>query len=392
MAGLKKETVLKIIEHLAKELAQGEAERKVHEEVRRWHEQWERELREKDPIYQEQLRQWRENLRRVAEERRRQLAEEAAKRAEDEHFREMMQDPDLARDLVEDAERRKAERDDRERQEEERQRREGTNPPNDSKKKFDESEQDRAPEKKVDPLVIDLDNDGIETTDLSHGAFFDHNKNGLAELSSWVSNDDGLLVMDRNGDVIINDGGELFGDQTVLKSGLKASNGFEALAELDTNSDGKINSQDEQFGRLRVWKDSNGDGYSSPEELHSLEEVGVESINLQSVVVKTIDAQLNTPQRVGTFEKVDGSTGQIAEYGFYQETTYTLANEWPVVPQEVNAMPMLWGYGNVYDVKRGQVCSWLMWSCRLMASTRLFSLLSARISCSRRETALLTLL
>ena len=224
-----------------------------------------------------------------------------------------------------------------------------------SKEQWDRMFDELDPFRRRDPLVLDLDGDGIETTDLSQGGFFDHDKNGFAELSSWVSKDDGLLVMDRNGDGIINDGGELFGDQTILKSGLKASNGFEALAEQDSNGDGKIDAQDQAFGWLKVWKDSNGDGYSSPEELHSLEELGIKSINLQSSVEKTIDIQLNTTQRIGTFEKEDGSAGQIAEYGFYQDHTYTLANEWLVVPEDVSAMPILEGYGNVYDLHQAIV-------------------------------------
>lgn len=49
-----------------------------------------------------------------------------------------------------------------------------------------------------DPIVFDLDGDGIETTDLNNsGTFFDHDANGFAEQTAWVSPDDGLLVWDR---------------------------------------------------------------------------------------------------------------------------------------------------------------------------------------------------
>jgi len=84
-----------------------------------------------------------------------------------------------------------------------------------------------------DPLILDLNGDGIKTTDVKAGAYFDHDGNGFAEQTGWVSPNDGLLVMDRNNDGIINDGKELFGDQTILNNGQRAANAFEALSDLD---------------------------------------------------------------------------------------------------------------------------------------------------------------
>ncbi|TFV04382.1 calcium-binding protein, partial [Bacillus stratosphericus] len=78
-----------------------------------------------------------------------------------------------------------------------------------------------------DPLVLDLDGDGIETvgTQGYAGALFDHDKDGIRTSTGWVSADDGLLVIDRNGDGIINNGGELFGDSSVLQNGEHAAHG-----------------------------------------------------------------------------------------------------------------------------------------------------------------------
>lgn len=52
-----------------------------------------------------------------------------------------------------------------------------------------------------------------------------------------------------------------------LKNGERARNGFEALAELADNRDGRIDSKDKRFGDLRVWADSNGDRETRPGEL-----------------------------------------------------------------------------------------------------------------------------
>lgn len=103
-----------------------------------------------------------------------------------------------------------------------------------------------------DPLVIDLGKNGIELTGLEDGVHFDLDKNGFAEKTAWIGTEDGFLALDRNGNGFIDDGGELFGDQVIMSNGETAASGFEALKDLDTNDDGIINQEDEQFNNLRV--------------------------------------------------------------------------------------------------------------------------------------------
>jgi len=93
--------------------------------------------------------------------------------------------------------------------------------------------------------------------------------------------------MDRNGNGFIDDGRELFGNETILSNGKKATNGFEALADFDGNRDGKIDVSDPIFSRLRIWQD--GDGFSLPGELHTLEELGIKAINLSSTATNVTD-------------------------------------------------------------------------------------------------------
>nr|WP_246432181.1 hypothetical protein [Xanthomonas theicola] len=83
-----------------------------------------------------------------------------------------------------------------------------------------------------DPLTLDLDGDGIETISADRGVMFDHDGDGVRSGSGWVSADDGLLVMDRNGNGVIDNGGELFGADTMLSNGGKAASGFDALRDL----------------------------------------------------------------------------------------------------------------------------------------------------------------
>ncbi|MDD5244530.1 MAG: calcium-binding protein, partial [Syntrophorhabdaceae bacterium] len=201
-----------------------------------------------------------------------------------------------------------------------------------------------------DPLVFDLDGDGLETIAVKDGAYFDHDGNGFAEQTGWASSDDGLLVMDRNGDSIINNGTELFGDQTILQNGQHATDGFQALAELDSYTDGIIDVNDTAFSQLKIWQDIDSDGYSSADELFSLDELGIRSINLTYTDTDITDTNGNTQVQSGTFIKTDGSTGSIGGFILQRDPTYTIANEWLNVPDTIAALPDLQGSGNVYDL------------------------------------------
>ncbi len=81
---------------------------------------------------------------------------------------------------------------------------------------------------------------------------FDLVGTGLASKVGWVSPTDGLLVRDVNHDGKINNGTELFGSGTLLGNGLRAGNGYSALADLDSNHDGKITAADAHFSELKV--------------------------------------------------------------------------------------------------------------------------------------------
>jgi len=206
-----------------------------------------------------------------------------------------------------------------------------------------------------DPLVLDLNGDGIRTLSTNAGVYFDHDGNGFAERTGWVSTDDGLLVLDRNGDGRINDGRELFGDQTLLNTGQRAANGFEAPAEFDANKDGTINSNDPVYSQLRVWQDANSDGVSAPEELLSLNALGISAINTGSTPTNQTDPQGNTQTRSGTFENADGSAGAMGNLRLDRVSAYTLPASYLEVPDDIAALPDLVAAGDVYDLRQAMV-------------------------------------
>ena len=167
-----------------------------------------------------------------------------------------------------------------------------------------------------DPLTLDLDGDGLETTGVAatNPILFDHDGDGIKNGTGWVNADDGFLVRDVNGNGTIDSGRELFGDSTIKSNGQLATDGFDALADLDSlanggNADGRISSADAQFANLRVWRDLNQDGNSQTGELFTLASLNIASIN----VTRTANSQTlpngNQIADLGTFTKTDGTTG-----------------------------------------------------------------------------------
>jgi len=73
---------------------------------------------------------------------------------------------------------------------------------------------------------------------------------------------------------------QLFGDNTRGPDGKFASNGYEALAKYDSNSDGVISSEDTVYSRLKIWQDRNHDGKATASEMKSLSEAGLAVIDL----------------------------------------------------------------------------------------------------------------
>jgi hypothetical protein len=136
-----------------------------------------------------------------------------------------------------------------------------------------------------EPLLLDLNGDGIHTTEPD--VRFDLTGDGAADLASWSNGatEEGFLYLDLNRNGIVDGGQELFGDVTFLPNGSRARHGFEALAAYDApaqggNGDGIISAGDRVWGSLRVWVDRNHDGIATHDENDALPAVQVVSISL----------------------------------------------------------------------------------------------------------------
>lgn len=140
------------------------------------------------------------------------------------------------------------------------------------------------------PIILDLDGDGFDLTDLAGGVYFDLNPGGNTEQVSWTAlgSDDAWLALDRNGNSVVDDGSELFGNFTPQPSS-ESPNGYQALAVLDLNRDDVVDSRDVSFKDLRLWRDRNHDGVCGAEELSTLAVHGILGLDVKSTGHRLMD-------------------------------------------------------------------------------------------------------
>ncbi len=125
------------------------------------------------------------------------------------------------------------------------------------------------------PLVIDLAGDGFLFGGPENTVPFDLLSSGDSQKLHWVSpgGNDAFLAIDLNGNGLVDQGNELFGNGTlIIENGSYAINGFVALLQYDRNHlggnhDGFISPEDDVWNSLYLWLDGNADGVCSIGEM-----------------------------------------------------------------------------------------------------------------------------
>lgn len=217
--------------------------------------------------------------------------------------------------------------------------------------KTDDVPDDSAAEHAMSPIIIDLNGNGIETL-AGKGVYFDHGNDGIRELSGWVAATDGLLVRDLDGDGKITSGLELFGNNTRLRDGSNANNGFQALTELDGNMDGSFDSRDKAWSSLQIWQDKNSNGKTEAGELYSLTDIGITAIGLHYSASTYLDKNGEYHKQTGEVTFSNGYTTTSADVWFkVDNNNRSLSNAIPVTEALIR-LPNARGFGNMLDLRQ----------------------------------------
>ncbi|MBL0375288.1 hypothetical protein JJB09_25055 [Rhizobium sp. KVB221] len=216
-----------------------------------------------------------------------------------------------------------------------------------------------------DPLVLDLDGDGIELTALDRANnHFDIDGDLYAEATGFVGRDDGVLARDINGNGRIDSSDEMFGQG--------ATSGFEMLKALDGNHDGVVDLNDngladfngdgvvnasDTFDKLLIWQDADQDLRTDAGELKSASEWGITSFEVPSEIIAPGDAENpavvngNIINQTASYTKSDGSTHTVADVTFKVENqTTNYVGPAIAVSASVRDLADLKGYGTLVSL------------------------------------------
>ena len=129
---------------------------------------------------------------------------------------------------------------------------------------------------------------------------------GVLSKTSWVGKSDGILFYDYDGSKVADD------KKIVMTSWSEnAKTDFEALLEVfDNNNDKIFDKGDEKFDEFYVWQDKDSNGVVDEGELKSFNELGVQSINFNTVVLAN-DEQLK--QGILNVASVEWEDGKITK-------------------------------------------------------------------------------
>ena len=124
------------------------------------------------------------------------------------------------------------------------------------------------------PIVINFTAGSYLLTGSESPVLFDIADTGRALQIGWTAGgaDEAFLSLDHD---------QFAAFKAGLKNGLRAANGFSALAELDDNHDGLIDEHDAIWQRLLLWRDLNHDGVSQHWEIVPVTESTLAAISVQ---------------------------------------------------------------------------------------------------------------
>ncbi|HEX9984207.1 MAG TPA: hypothetical protein VGF69_13150 [Thermoanaerobaculia bacterium] len=134
----------------------------------------------------------------------------------------------------------------------------------------------------LSPIVINLAPGAYRLSDAGDPVQFDLTADGVVETITWTERHAAMafLALDRNGNGLIDDGSELFGNHTRKPDGTFAANGFDALSTFDDDGNALLDARDAAWRTLLLWTDANHNGRSESGESLPLAGSGITALGL----------------------------------------------------------------------------------------------------------------
>ncbi|MCG3653499.1 cadherin-like domain-containing protein [Aliarcobacter butzleri] len=152
--------------------------------------------------------------------------------------------------------------------------------------------------RKKDPIVIDLDGDGVEIGEYYYDTY------DATLIGAYK--DDAILVWDKdkNGTISSSD------ETNFLGLSQTAQNDLEVLREVfDTNKDGIFDENDEEWSNFGLWQDKNMNGLVDDDEFTKISDSNILQLNLNSKTDKEADFPIF---EYATYTTKDGNEYDIA--------------------------------------------------------------------------------
>jgi hypothetical protein len=158
-----------------------------------------------------------------------------------------------------------------------------------------------------DPVVLDLDGNGVRLGGAGSGVEFDWDGDGTKEATGWIDPSDAFLVLDDGDNLVVAD------EIAFIRHHPDATTDMEGLRlAYDSNQDGWLDAQDQRFAEFKLWQDANSNAVVDVGEMRALSEFGIAAISVDgprldfSVVGGTI-------HRLTEFIRDDGTSGVAAD-------------------------------------------------------------------------------
>lgn len=193
-------------------------------------------------------------------------------------------------------------------------------------------------------MIMSLSGAALETKQVDRHFLFAFGKR-LKVATEWPINA-GFLVRSEDGIHF-----DLLGYRYLKTNMQFAQDGYDALQNLDTNSDGTLDGLDVDYDELYFWQDLNNNGIVDSNEVKKIADLGIIAIHLDSMQKVNEKVNRSIVTRRLAFSREDGSKGVLFDTDLFQNPYYREYVLKLPVDDDVKKLPDVVASGSVRDLR-----------------------------------------